>query len=147
VSQAPLPQTRPSAPRWVAPTFALIAVLLVPWIGFLAVTLPPVQQAYARVPWVGFDIGLMVMLGLTAVLAWRGTPRVAGAATATATLLVVDAWFDVTTSLRHLDRLQAAVMAIFELALAVVCVWLARHAESVLRTSIRDLLRRSRRRE
>jgi hypothetical protein len=136
-----LPQARPSVPRWAAPTFAVLAIVLVPWIGVLAVTLPPVQQSYARVPWVGFDIALMMMLATTAVLAWRGTPRVAGAAIATATLLVVDAWFDVTTSLPSVDRIEAAAMAVVELALAGVCLWLARHAELVLRTNIGDLLR------
>jgi hypothetical protein len=140
---APL-ATRPAAPSWVAPAFAGFALFLVPWIGYLAVTLPRAARAYERLPWVGFDIGLMAGLAATAILAWRGSVRVALAATVTATLLIVDAWFDVTTSIRTADVTSALAMSVVELSLAAVCVWIAHHADRVLRTNIRHLLRRSR---
>ncbi len=132
--------SRGAVPWWVAPTFAVCAVLLVPWIGYLATTLPNTARLYDRTPWVGFDIGLMIMLALTAFLAWRGSPRVSFAATSTATMLIVDAWFDITTSRRHVDLVQALVTSIVELSLAAVCVWIAYHAASVTRTNIRELL-------
>jgi hypothetical protein len=122
----------------------VLAILLVPWIGYLAATLPRAARAYERVPWVGFDIGLMILLALTANLAWRGSIRVAFTATATATMLVIDAWFDITTSIRNLDILEALAMSIVELALAAVCVWIAHHAEFVTRSRIRRLMRASR---
>jgi hypothetical protein len=128
-------------PRWVAPAFALIAILLVPWIGYLAVTLPYTTRVHDRTAWVGFDILLMIMLAVTALLAWRGAARVALAATATATMLVVDAWFDVFTSRTEADIVQALLFSIVELSLAAVCVWIALHAASVVRTQIRALLR------
>jgi hypothetical protein len=138
------PEPRRPVPTWVAPCFAVLAILLVPWIGYLAATLPRAARAYERVPWVGLDIGLMILLALTAILAWRGSIRVAFTATATATMLVIDAWFDITTSIRNLDRLEALAMSVVELALAAVCVLLAHHAELVTRTRIRRLMRGSR---
>jgi len=55
--------------------------------------------------WVGFDIGLIGVLATTAVLALRGRPQVVLAATAAATMLLVDAWFDVmTTLIRNVRR-------------------------------------------
>jgi uncharacterized membrane protein YbhN (UPF0104 family) len=128
-------------PRWVAPLFALFAILLVPWIGYLAATLPRTSLVNDRTPWVGFDIMLMIMLALTAFLAWRGAARVALAATATATMLVVDAWFDVFTSRRGADLVQALVLSVVELTLAGLCMWIALHAASVVRTRMSELLR------
>jgi hypothetical protein len=126
----------------VAPSFALLAILLVPWIGYLAVSLPGTARVHDRTAWVGFDIMLMLMLAVTAFLAWRGNARVALAATATATMLIVDAWFDVFTSPRGTDLVQALLLSIIELSLAGVCLWIALHAASVVRTQIRALLRR-----
>jgi hypothetical protein len=129
-------------PRWVAPAFALLAISLVPWIGYLAVSLPYTTRVHDRTAWVGFDIMLMIMLALTAFLAWRGIARVALAATATATMLVVDAWFDVFTSARAADLVHALLLSVVELSLAAVCLWIALHAASVVRTRMRDLVRR-----
>ena len=58
-------------------------------------------------------------------------------------MLVVDAWFDVLTSRRGADQLMALALAVVEIGLAVVCVWIAFHAVSVVRTEIADLLRRA----
>lgn len=138
------PAPRPTAPAWVAPTFGAFAIALVPWIGYLAATLPTAERTYQRLPWVGFDIALMLALAATSILAWRGSPRIAFAATVTATMLVTDAWFDVTTSVRGLDIAKAVAMSAVELTLAAVCVWLAHHAELVVATNVRRLLRRPR---
>lgn len=137
--------TRRPVPSWVAPGFAVLAIVMVPWIGYLAVTLPHAARAYERGPWVGFDVGLMVGLAATAVLAWRGSIRVAFAATVTATLLVVDAWFDVTTSIRTSDVTWALAMSVVELGLAGVCGWIAWHADRVTRSNIRRIVRMARR--
>jgi hypothetical protein len=51
-------------------------------------------------------------------------------AASAATLLVVDAWFDITTSPTGGDLLWAFVMAaVAEIPLAVACSWLAYHTE------------------
>jgi hypothetical protein len=132
--------SRGAVPWWVAPAFAVCAVILVPWIGYLATTLPNTARVHDRTPWVGFDIGLMIMLAVTAFLAWRGSPRVSFAATATATMLIVDAWFDITTARRTVDLVQALITSVVELSLAAVCLWIAYHATSVARTNVRELL-------
>jgi hypothetical protein len=146
VNAAETKPVRQPAPAWVAPAFAAFAIVMVPWIAYLAVTLPRATRTYERGPWVGYDIALMLVLAVTAILAWRGSSRVAFATAVTATLLVVDAWFDVTTSIGHAAFTSALAMSVVEIGLAAVCVWIAYHADRVVRTSIRDLLRRTRRR-
>jgi hypothetical protein len=113
------------------PLFGLAAVLLVPWIVLLAYLLPSAQQAsHWDIAWAGFDVGLALVLSGVALAAWRRSPWLEGAATAAATLLFVDAWFDVLTSSTRLDLVVALVEAVFvELPLAVLCLLLARNAE------------------
>ena len=48
--------------------------------------------------WAGFDVLLTLTLASTAYFALRRSRYLATAASATATLLVVDAWFDVLTT-------------------------------------------------
>jgi hypothetical protein len=46
-------------PPWVAPALLLCAVVLIPWIAFLFLTLPPHYRAnHWQLAWGGFDIGL-----------------------------------------------------------------------------------------
>jgi hypothetical protein len=125
------------APRWVVPLFGLAAVLLVPWIVLLVYLLPSAQQAsHWDIAWAGFDVGLALVLSGVALAAWRRSPWLEGAATAAATLLFVDAWFDILTSSTRLDLIVAVVEAVFvELPLAVLCLLLARNAERGLARS------------
>ena len=136
-------------PWWVAPSFVVLALGTVPWVVFLAVTLPPhATFAHYRGVWVGFDIGLIAMLALTGHLAWRGRPPVALAATATATMVAVDAWFDVgTTPPGSGLALSVALAALVELPFAVICLWIAMHAQQVIehRAARREQRRRRRR--
>jgi hypothetical protein len=124
-------------PRWVVPLFGLAAVLLVPWIVLLVYLLPSAQRAsHWDIAWAGFDVGLALVLSGVALAAWRRSPWLEGAATAAATLLFVDAWFDVLTSSTRLDLIVAVVEAVFvELPLAVLCLLLARDAERRLARS------------
>jgi hypothetical protein len=117
--------------KWVIPVYAVLAVALVPWVVWLAWTLPERSvSAHYRLAWVGFDVVLCGALARTAWLAWRRSPFVVNVASATATLLVVDAWFDVTTSPGGGDLLVAAVTAIgVELPLAVVSLVIAARAQ------------------
>jgi hypothetical protein len=65
----------------------------------LATTLPgKYHAAHWPAAWVGLDTLEAVGLITTGLLALRGDRRLPSAATATATLLAVDAWFDMTTS-------------------------------------------------
>src|SRR2546430_4325973 len=91
-----------TVPWWVGPAFALLSLGTVPWVIFLAITLPRhATFAHYRGVWVGFDTGLVVVLALTGYMAWRGRPNVALAPMAAATLLCGDAWFDVMTTPRR----------------------------------------------
>ena len=126
----PLP---PPAPRWVAPLYLALAVLLVPWTVYLGIILPDhTTSAHWDVAWVGFDASIVGSLTLTAWAAYRRTNWVEASATATATLLLVDAWFDCTTAHGTADVVQALVeAAVVELPLAALSIWIARNAVAV----------------
>jgi hypothetical protein len=130
-------------PRWIPPLFLLGAVVLVPWVILLIWLLPSTHRsAHWDVAWGGFDVALAALLLTVAVATWRRSPWLEGAATATATLLVVDAWFDVLTSSTGTELAVALVEALLvELPLAVVCVLLARAAERRLSATAEPRLR------
>lgn len=72
------------------------SLVLIPWIAYLAVSLPDRHVAGQwKAAWVGFDIALMAMLGWTAWNAWQRRQMLVFSAVITATLLICDAWFDV----------------------------------------------------
>jgi hypothetical protein len=82
----------------------LSAVVLVPWIGYLGVTLPRVYVArHWDLAWVGFDVLLLVLIAATAVLGYLRRQLLVLTAFAAGVLLVCDAWFDVLTA--HGDEL------------------------------------------
>ncbi len=122
------PESRRRA-RLLAWLYTGAAVILLPWIGFLAVTLPRRQfDLHYRAAWVGFDLLLVLAIIRTAYMAFRVDQRVQFAATATATLLVVDAWFDMTTSGHRDQFFEALLLAVFvEIPAAVFSVYVARH--------------------
>jgi hypothetical protein len=138
-----------TVPWWVGPAFAVLAAGTVPWVIFLAVTLPRhATFAHYRGVWVGFDAALVVVLALTGLLAWQARPAVALAATAAATMMLVDAWFDVMTTPRGHGLLLSVGLAILvELPLAAICLWIALHAEHVIVNRAVILARRARRAE
>jgi hypothetical protein len=149
VPEAKAVTTVRTVPWWVGPAFAVLALGTVPWVVYLAVTLPHhVTFAHYRGVWVGFDSGLIVVLGLTALLAWWARPHVALAATAAATMLLVDAWFDVLTT-PYGPRLMVSIVlaAVVELPLAAICLWIALHAEHVITHRTEALARRLARRQ
>ncbi len=85
--------------RWAGPAFALFALILAPWTIYLGYSLPSRQMSpHYDVAWAGYDVLLMAALASTGYFALRRSRYLTTAATATATLLVVDAWFDVMTS-------------------------------------------------
>jgi hypothetical protein len=121
------------------PLFALAGLLLLPWIGLLVAVLPSTERAaHWDVAWAGFDVLLALLLLSVAVTAWRRSPWLEGAATAAATLLAVDAWFDVLTASSRMQLAVAIAEAVLvELPLALLCLLLARGAERRLRPLLR----------
>ena len=129
----------PPIPRWVAPLFAVLGIGLVPWTVWIAYELP--QRHLARhwdVAWGGFDAARAGLLLATAFAAVRRSPWIQSTATAAATMLACDAWFDMATASRGSEEAMAIATAILiELPLAVLCLWVARNVEQA-----HELLRR-----
>ncbi len=97
------------------------ALVLLPWIVYLAVRLPNhyVARNWAAA-WVGFDVLLLVMFVLTAILVLLRRQLLVLSAFGTGALLVCDAWFDVLTAAPS-DRWLSAATALFvELPIAAV---------------------------
>ena len=119
------------------------------WTVYLAGSLPSRQLSpnYAAA-WTGFDVILLCALASTAYFALRRSRYLSSAATSTATLLVVDAWFDVMTTPGD-QRWQSLLLAVaVELPLAALCLWLSYHTEQLAARRLRLLLwRRSRSRQ
>ena len=91
--------------------------------------------------WAGFDVMLMLALAATAYFALRRPSYLPTAAGATATLLVVDAWFDVLTT-PGVQRIESILLAVFvELPLAAFCVWLSWHTQQLEERRIAMLMR------
>ena len=124
--------------RWVAPTFIFCSVVLIPWIVYLGFSLPTRQiSRHYDLAWVGFDVFELIALAATGYFALRRSRYLAVASASAATLLVVDAWFDVVTAPRH-QLLQAVVLAaVIELPLAGVCAWLSYHTQHLADRRIR----------
>ena len=84
---------------WLVKLIAVSAVVLVPWAAYLALSLPAsVSARHWPVAWAGLDVVMAAGLAATAWLAVRRDRRTAFPAVSTATLFLVDAWFDVCTA-------------------------------------------------
>jgi hypothetical protein len=119
---------------WAGRIFLGLAAVLAVWTVFLGFTLPPNGKlAHEDVVWVGFDIGL---LGGLLATAWTSLLRnrfLPVAAAATATLLVMDAWFDVVGSSGADEMREAVAMAVLvELPLSAICWWIAIRAQRLV---------------
>jgi hypothetical protein len=113
--------------RRLAWVYLIVAVGLIVWTVFLALSLPKENlEHHYRLTWVGFDLILVVAIYLTAYWAFRLDARVVVPATVVATLLVVDAWFDVTTSTTAQAATGALVLAlVVELPAAAFSLYVA----------------------
>ncbi|WP_345365738.1 hypothetical protein [Actinoallomurus liliacearum] len=100
---------------------------LLPWLFVLATSLPATATAaHWRVAWVGFDMLEALSFVTTGALVIRRDARACLTAMVTATLLVADAWFDVSTAAPGADQVTAVAMAVLlEIPLAVFSVVLA----------------------
>ena len=124
-------------PNWVAPLFAGAALLLLPWVALLLAVLPSSRDAaHWDIAWFGFDVALALLLFSVAVTAYRQSPWLEDAATATTALLFVDAWFDILTSSTGSEVVVATIEAAFvELPTALLCLMLARRAHRSLQSA------------
>ena len=128
------PPVVPRLHRWLAPLFFIAGIGLLPWTAYLILTLPGrhLQTGFYDLAWGGFDVGLACLLVATGIGLVRRRLWVQGTATAAATMLVCDAWFDVLSSRPGSERLVAIALALAaELPSAAVCLLIARHVEEV----------------
>jgi phosphoribosylamine---glycine ligase len=114
--------------RLVALGLAAGGAGMLPWLVYLAVSLPPSAVAWHwPAAWVGLDAMEAAGLTCTGVLMLRRDARYCLTATATAMLLITDAWFDVTTASPGAAELESLLMAaLAEVPTAALCAWLAR---------------------
>jgi hypothetical protein len=121
-----LPGVRRRA-RCLAWAYLIVAVWLAVWTLFLALSLPKENlEHHFRFTWVGFDLILVLAVYLTAHMAFRLDARVQVPATVVTTLLVVDAWFDVTTSTTRKAATEALILALLvELPAAAFSLYVA----------------------
>lgn len=100
------------------------AVALLPWISYLSVVLPARASGGAwRTAWVGFDVILASAFGCAGWLAWHRRQLATIALPVAATLVLMDAWFDVSLSWGTADQWGAVATAVLgEIPVAVVLV-------------------------
>lgn len=104
-----------------------VAVGLVPWMLRLGRVLPEKSVAHNwPLAWIGLDALMATGCASTALLIHRSDGRAQLTAVATATVCVLDAWFDVTTSAPGAALAESLLCAVGELSLAAYCVVLAR---------------------
>lgn len=96
---------------------------LIPWIVFLAVSLPDSYLVSNwRTIWIGFDAVLVALMAATAYLGSRRRVFVVLTAFATAVMLICDAWFDINTAGPE-DFWRSVLVAVFaELPLAALLI-------------------------
>ena len=129
--------------RWAGPAFLLCSVVLIPWTAYLALSLPSRQvSSHYNVAWVGFDVLLLVTLGATGFFALRRSRYLALTSASAATLLVVDAWFDVLTSPGRQVIGSIVLAVVIELPLAGMCAWLSYQTEHLAQRTFSVLPRR-----
>ena len=125
-------------PPWVAPVFALLCVLLVPWTMWTLYTLPDRALAdHWRIVWGGFDLALAASFAFMVTTIVRRSTWTPVSASITATLLVCDAWFDVLTAHGMASvSVSIAEALLVELPLAAICLLVARDIERALATIV-----------
>lgn len=128
-------------PRWLGPLAVCCAIGIIPWIVYLGLTLPDKQHTdHYAMAWLGFDSVLVLVLAGLGYCALTRRPATELVAAVAATLLVVDAWFDVVTSEDSKAFWLAVTTAtLAELPLALICGWVAVNAERVRSRAYRRL--------
>jgi hypothetical protein len=112
----------PAIPHWVAALYGLLVLITIPWTVYIGLTLPSKNLSqHWDAAWVGLDIAIAIFLVLNALFSYLESKWLVMSATATTTLLIVDAWFDIITARYGRPFEISMASAIFvELPLAVL---------------------------
>jgi len=99
------------------------AIGLIPWLIYLAATLPANYVAHNwPATWIGFDCVLIAFMVATAVLGWLRRELVILPGFTTGVLLICDAWFDVMTAAPGQVWMSVLTAALINLPLAAIMV-------------------------
>jgi len=109
-------------PRWITGLYVISALILIPWTFYIADNLPQYHIAqHWDLAWAGFDVFMIVLLLITIFFAVRRKIWLSLSATALATVLVVDAWFDVLTARPGHQQKDAILFAVLiEVPIAII---------------------------
>jgi hypothetical protein len=100
------------------------SMAMVPWLGYLSVTLPANYVAHNwPVTWIGFDILLVAFMLATATLGYLRRQLLLPAAFTTGVLLICDAWFDLMTAGPKDLWLSMITALLIELPLAIFMIF------------------------
>ncbi len=115
------------------------AVLETLWVAYMSTHLPRHYDAnHWDLAWTGLDVAQVASLLLTAWAAWRRRAILVWFANMSGGLLLVDAWFDVTTA-RYRDLGQSIAFLGVEVPSAVFLLWISWHtARRVMRSWLAD---------
>ncbi|MDM4141527.1 MULTISPECIES: hypothetical protein [Mycobacterium] len=99
------------------------SMAMVPWLGYLSVTLPENYVAHNwPITWVGFDVLLVGFMLTTAVLGYLRRQLLVLAAFTTGVLLICDAWFDLMTAGPKDIWLSVITALLIEVPLAIFLI-------------------------
>jgi hypothetical protein len=102
------------------------SMAMVPWLGYLGMTLPDKYVAHNwPVTWIGFDILLVFFMVATAVLGYLRRQLLVISAFTTGVLLICYAWFDLMTAGPRDLWLSITTALLIELPLAVFMIFSA----------------------
>lgn len=126
-----MPRLGARSPHLVSSALLLAASLILSgWILYLVIALPASYRAsHWDLAWVGFDIGMLATLLTTSWALWKKRQVAIPGAMVSATLLIVDSWFDVVTSNAGNDfKFALATAVLVELPAAVLLFKFSRRA-------------------
>ncbi len=113
------------------------SVAMIPWLAYLAVTLPAKYVAHNwTVTWVGFDVLLVGFMVATAVFGYLRRQLLVPAAFTTGVLLICDAWFDLMTAGPGDVWLSVITAVLIEVPLAAFMIF---SAQRLLRLTLMRL--------
>jgi hypothetical protein len=128
-------------PLWLGTVYTILSLILIPWTFYLSITLPAHHlSSHWDMSWVGLDIGITFLLLLSALLVYLGSDWIIISSTATGSLLVADAWFDIMSAHAGADLRESVAMAVFvELPLATISYIVAHRILQKNLRSVTDL--------
>lgn len=99
------------------------SMAMVPWLGYLSVTLPENYVAHNwPLTWIGFDVLLVGFMLTTAVLGYLRRQLLVLAAFTTGVLMICDAWFDLMTAGPKDIWLSVITALLIEVPLAIFMI-------------------------